>query len=803
MDKNWRKKIRPVLGCRWFRVVAPLAFILGVWFWNCLPDPLFQDPVSTVLEDRNQQLLGAVIASDGQWRFPHQAQVPNRFKTAIIAFEDKRFKNHPGIDLLAIGRALVGNISEGRVTSGASTLTMQVIRLSRKNRPRTYLEKTIEVIQALRLEMSLSKDEILALYASNAPFGGNVVGLDAASWRYFGRRPDQLSWAETATLAVLPNNPSLVHPGRNRNVLEKKRNRLLDQLLELGVLDELSCKLARAEALPQKPLPLPALAPHLLGQVNASQETQQGGIRLRSSLDASQQKSATRIMDQYANKLKDNGIFNGAALVLDNATGEVLAYVGNTGSYTSGEKGSAVDIIPAERSTGSLLKPFLYAAMIKDGQLLPDMLQPDIPTRFGSYAPKNFTYKYERAVPADEALARSLNVPAVRMLNQFGAAPFHHLLKKLGMTTLNRSASHYGLSLVLGGAEGSLWEMAGMYAGMARTLTNFEQANGKYYRDDFRPPTFQLNGTPLNRSATPLAPVLNAGSIWHAFEALTMVKRPEAMGLWQYFSSSQKIAWKTGTSFGFRDAWAIGCTPRFTVGVWFGNADGVGRPGLTGVTTAAPAMFDIFGKLPASEAWFSRPEREMTTIEVCAESGYRAGQACEVHEKRRVASTGLKTRTCPYHRIVHLDKTETFQVNADCYSPAAMVHRPWFVLPPGMAWYYKQHHGGYQDLPAFAEDCVQVYSDETVGMELIYPREPTKIYVPMELDGNPGRAIFEVAHRNPEKAVYWHLDTQFLGVTRQTHQMALNPKPGRHNLVLVDEDGLRLEQTFEALSETR
>ena len=802
MGKQIRDRMGLVLQSRRFQMVAVLLMGLGLWFWFCLPQQLFKDPTSTVLQDRDGQLLGALIAQDGQWRFPHQEQVPERFKTAITTFEDKRFLSHPGVDVLAVGRALLGNISEGRVVSGASTLTMQVIRMSRKNQPRTYLEKVIEAAQALRLELARDKNQIMALYASNAPFGGNVVGLDAASWRYFGRSPHQLSWAETAMLAVLPNHPSLVHPGRNRDVLLKKRNRLLNQLQNTGVIDATTCNLAKAEELPAKPLPLPSLAPHLLVRVRESQKDHKQGIRVTSSVDRQLQKNAVAIMNRYSEKLKDNGIFNGSALVLNNQTGQVLAYVGNTGGYTSGSNGEAVDIISANRSTGSLLKPFLYAGMIRDGRLLPRMLQVDIPTRFGAYSPKNFSYKYEGAVPANEALARSLNVPAVRMLNQYGVAPFHNLLKKLGMTSLFRPSSHYGLSLVLGGAEGSLWELAGLYSGMARTLHHFLESGGRYLHNDFRPPHYGLDPEMGEENWTPRPPVLNAASIWHTLEALTMVKRPEAQGLWQYFSSSKKIAWKTGTSFGFRDAWAIGVTPKYTVGVWFGNADGVGRPGLTGVTTAAPAMFDIFGQLPAENAWFTRPEREMETIDICADSGYRAQEACEIRNVFRVAGSGLKTTPCPYHRTIHLDKTRTWQVHGDCYSPSEMVHASWFVLPPGMAWYYKKHHGSYLELPTFMEGCQSSSDSALAGMELIYPRQPTKIYVPLELDGAPGKAIFEVAHQNPEKTIYWHLDQTFLGSTRQFHQMELNPRPGPHRLVLVDEDGVRLEQTFEALNET-
>ena len=781
------------------RKIAALVVLLSaglVWFYQALPDPLFDDPTATVIEDRDGRLLAARIAADQQWRFPARDRVPEKFSRALICLEDKRFHRHPGVDPLALARAIVQNLRAGRVESGASTLTMQVIRLSRKGQPRTLWEKAIEATLAIRLECSVDKDRILALYAGHAPFGGNVVGLDAAAWRYFGRRADNLSWAEAATLAVLPNNPALIHPGRNRDRLRAKRDRLLHRLHETGAFDALTLELAKAEGLPPAPFPLPMQASHLLHRVHAEYPR---GKRVRTTLDGKLQGQTIEILARFHRRLVTNGVHNGAALVLDNRTGRVLAYVGNTNRQDTlvgdGEDhGHAVDIVPAARSTGSLLKPFLFATALDEGLILPQSLLPDIPTNYGSYQPQNFDHAYRGAVPADLALARSLNIPAVRLQERLGTVRLHHQLKRMGLTHLTRPPSHYGLALILGGAESSMWELAGRYAGLARTLNSYG-ASGTYRADDFAPPKIEVvQAEPELQGSSARAPYLSAGAIWHTLEALTKVDRPDSQGLWQYFTSARRIAWKTGTSFGFRDAWAIGVTPDHTVAVWVGNADGEGRPGLTGVTTAAPIMFELFAKLPRGRHWFSRPDGDLNPVAVCIQSGDRAGMHCPETRERQVPRAGLRVRACRYHQLVHLDAEGRYRVHGDCASPSDMQHRAWFVLPPGQEWFFKRHNPSYRVLPPFHDRCKSGVTERKHAMELIYPRETTKIYIPRELDGQLGKAVFEVAHRHPDTRIFWHLDDRFLGMTHHFHQMALQPKKGKHRLVLVDEAGERLER---------
>lgn len=768
-----------------------VGVLLLLLFWFSLPDPLFKEPSSTVILDREMRLLGARISGDQQWRFPESDSVPEKFSRAIVCYEDKYFRYHPGFNPVALVRAGYLNARRGKVVSGGSTITMQVIRLARKNRDRTYLEKIREVIMAFRLELTHSKRDILRLYASHAPFGGNVVGLEAAAWRYFGRDARQLSWAEAATLAVLPNSPGLIYPGRNPGPLLAKRNRLLFLMLKNGIIDKMTCDLAVSERLPEKPYPLPQLAPHLLARVASEGHK---GARVVTTVDYTLQERVNSILALHSIQLRANEIWNAAAIVVEVNTGQVVVYAGNLLSNGQLVKGNDVDIIRSPRSTGSILKPFLYASMLKEGLLLPNTLVPDIPMQIGGFIPENYSLTYDGAVPAKRALARSLNIPAVKMLQSYGYDQFYALLRKIGMTTLTKPADHYGLALILGGAEARLWDLTGIYASMARRLNHFNGSSQGYSAADFHQPVYLFSEPKKESPVTGQAQWFDAASIWLTFEAMIEVARPDEELQWQRFSSSEKIAWKTGTSFGNRDAWSIGVTPGYVVGVWVGNASGEGRPGLTGIGVAAPILFDIFKSLPGS-GWFRTPYEEMTQIPVCRYSGYRASAICEPVDTVWVQKTGLKTATCPFHQLVHLDKTGKFQVNSGCESPENMKHVAWFVLPPVQEWYFKSRNPFYNVLPPFKPGCQP--GNETRSMEMIYPKNNSSMYIPVDLGGKPGSAVFKVAHRNPAQMIYWHLDDKFMGTTTTIHQMALSPVRGNHRLTLIDQNGEALTIKFE------
>lgn len=761
------------------KVMLAIITILVIGYIFCLPRQLFHVPYSTVVTDRNGELLGARIASDGQWRFPPRTTTPEKIEQCLITFEDKHFYHHWGVNPLSIGRAAYQNLRHKRIISGGSTLTMQTIRLAR-NESRTFGEKAIEMIWATRLEFRASKEEILSMYISHAPFGGNVVGLDAAAWRYFGHSADDLSWAESAMLAVLPNAPAMIHLSKGRKMLLAKRNRLLKQLLDKKVIDASTYELAVSEPLPDEPHPLPQIAPHLVSHFYKERY----GLYTSSTIDRGIQTHIEDLAERWSNEFNRSDIRNLAILVIDIPSNQVIAYCGNV-HFNRKQGGNQVDVIRAPRSTGSILKPFLYYAMLQEGSLLPDMLMPDVPININGFTPQNFSLQYEGAVPASEALARSLNIPVVTMLQKYGVPKFHDFLQQIGFKTINRPSSHYGLSLILGGAEATLWDVTNAYAQMRRSLlTNLppELANAK---------EAAMTVAEMEKGNDKGKLAWNKGAVWQTFDALKEVNRPEEID-WKSIPSMQTIAWKTGTSYGFRDAWAVGVNPRYAVGVWVGNATGEGKPGLVGAQTAGPVLFDVFNYLPSS-SWFERPTGIFIEAEVCRQSGHLKGRFCEETDTVLILPSGLRTEACPYHHPVTLSADESHRIYENCANMEPTLKKSWFTLPPVWEWYYKQHHPEYKPLPPFKAGCGE---DTFLPMQFIYPPMNARIRLPKQLDGSKGYLTAELAHSNPNATVFWHLDDTYRMQTQDFHKISLQPAPGKHSLTAVDGEGNTVSTTF-------
>ena len=749
--------------------------LLLIGYIFCLPRQLFHVPYSTVVTDRNNELLGARIAPDGQWRFPPRTTTPAKIQACFIEFEDNHFFHHWGVNPVSIGRAAYQKLKAGRVISGGSTITMQTIRLARNN-PRTFSEKFIEMIWATRLEFRYSKDKILSLYVSHAPFGGNVVGLDAAAWRYFGHSADDLSWAEAAMLAVLPNSPAMIHLSKSRQALLDKRNRLLTRLHTKGVLDDSSYELALSEPLPQEPKPLPQIAPHL---TDYFYQTRNGNYSV-STIDRGIQLQIEELIERWNGEFSRSDIRNIAILVIDVQKNQPIAYCGNV-HFNKTNSGNQVDIIRSPRSTGSILKPFLYYAMLQEGSILPHTLLPDIPININGFAPQNFSQQFEGAVPASEALARSLNIPTVTMLQRYGVPKFYNFLKQTGISTLTRPASHYGLSLILGGAEGTLWDITCAYTDMARCLKGLDKTNCSLLLSDSAHNALSVVPT---SSFSPCA-------VWQTFDAIKEVNRPEEID-WRTIPSMQTIAWKTGTSYGFRDAWAVGVTPRYAVGVWVGNATGEGKPGLVGARTAGPVMFDVFNLLPSSP-WFVRPSEGFVDAEVCHLSGHLKGRFCEETDTILILPAGLKTEACPYHHRINLSADGTQRIYESCINTEAAIQKNWFTLPPVWEWYYKQRHPEYKTLPPFKPGCGE---DILRPMQFVYPTMNARIFLPKQMDGSKSQLTFELVHSVPQATVYWHLDNNYLAETQDFHKISLLPSSGKHTMTAVDNEGNTVSVTF-------
>ncbi|MBD5164147.1 MAG: penicillin-binding protein 1C [Bacteroidales bacterium] len=701
----------------------------------CLPSHLFEGvPYSTVVTDCHGDLLGARVADDGQWRFPPGDSLPEKFVRAVVEYEDRSFYSHCGVSARGIGRAIVQNVSHGRVVSGGSTITMQTIRLHRRGK-RNIWEKFVEMCMATRLELSLSKAEILRLYTAHAPFGGNVVGIEAAVWRYLGNDGNDMSWAEAATLAVLQNAPSAIHLSKNRDKLLAKRNRLLTRLHDKGELSAEEYALAVEEPLIGQPYPMPQFAPHWVEQFHRRNH----GMLTRSTVDLPLQLRLEDVTSRWRGDLARAGVNDLAAIVAEVSTGNIVAYCGNADIKAS-RPGCWVDVTQAPRSSGSILKPLLYCAAIQEGLILENSILPDIPTDFGGFMPKNFDGSYSGVIGAKSALALSLNIPNVWLLKEFGVARFASILQRCGLKTLNREADRYGLSLILGGAEVTLKDVVNCYARLARYDSCMV----------------------LNDSV----------AIYAMLDAMREVDRPDRLD-WSRASSVQNVAWKTGTSYGGRDGWAIGVTPGYVVGVWVGNADGRGVADLTGARSAGPVMFDIFNLLPAS-GWFKEPQGRLE--KVCRQSGHLAGKYCKDTVLQKVAGNAHKSARCSYCTEIPIS-TDGLRRVVNASEPSVM--QSYFILPPVHKYYYKQVNADYVEPPADM-------SGNQINMKFIYPSDGAVVSIPRQMDGSPGSLTCKVACSTPGEQLFWHLDNHFVGTTTDLHQVQIAPEAGVHKLTVYD-----------------
>jgi len=543
-------------------------------------DTLFPPPLarlgdlSVTVADRGGQPLRVFTNRDGAWRLPVQADaVAPLFVDLLLSYEDRRFASHPGVDPLAVLRAVGQNVGAGRVVSGASTLTMQVARLL-EPRPRTLSAKLIEAARAAQLEWRYDKRAILGMYLTLAPYGGNVEGIRAASLTLFGKPPTELDAAEAALLVALPQAPSRLRADRFPERARAARDKVLDRALEAGLLSAKAVAEAKTEPVPSVRQPLPASAPHLADSVRARRP---GEALVATTLDGGLQRAVEALARREAETLHERAGL--AVLVVDNRTRSVLAYLGSSDALDERRLGP-IDMVRAVRSPGSALKPFIYGLGFDDGVVHPLTQVSDVSTRFGDWAPRNFDRAFNGDLTIQEALQRSLNVPAVMVLDQVGPLRFADALRRAGARLVMPAGSTApGLPVALGGASINLWDMATLYAGLARggmvaPLRVVPGAEGAETR------------------------LLSASAAQQVRAILEGTPPPPGTVQVQDLRASGPIALKTGTSYGFRDAWAFGVTERYTVGVWAGRPDGTPSPDRYGRNTAAPLLFQVYDLLP-------------------------------------------------------------------------------------------------------------------------------------------------------------------------------------------------------------
>ncbi len=762
---------------------VPLVFFLAVVL-TPVPEPLFPGRYSTVVTDRNGKMMRVFLNPDQQWILPPRPDmpVPKKLEQALLTAEDRFFYSHPGVNPFAICRAIWQDARAGRIVSGASTLTMQLARISRP-KPRTVANKVLEMLQAIKIEWRYGKKDILRMYLDHAPFGGNVIGIRAASWKNFGKAPEKLTWSQAATLAVLPNAPGLISPKNGHKLLKEKRNRLLHKLLRHKIIDAATLRDALVEPVPSKSHPFPAMAPHLSRRLHAHFP----GKTVITTIDPEIQKHARALTTNYLNYLKHSGIRNGAVVIAETESGKIRAYIGSQGFFDKSASGQ-VDGVQAPRSTGSILKPFLYALSMDRGLILPDTVMMDIPSHYGSFTPANADHSYAGLVTAREALTQSLNIPAVRLLNAYGVRDFYNFLKQAGMSTLFRPPSAYGLPLVLGGAEAKLIDLAALYRGL-----------GRYGK--FSPLTVVKR--PGQKIASRSEALISPGACFLTLNILRDLKRPGSEYYWELFRDQWPIAWKTGTSYGQRDAWAVGVSPKWTVAVWIGNFDGTGNPEIGGAMTAGPLLFNIFNTLPRGNApaWFPRPEDSLKKITVCKDTGYAIGPDCP---QGRMVDAPIQSefyKTCPWHRAITVTNDEKMSVCSLCWKPGNHKQIKRLSYPPEVIQLLRKRGIDINRIPPHNPKCP---SREGINpLSITYPGAGTRIFLPRDFGGIYQKLLCRVSHREAGAGIFWYMDDHYLGQTRKIHQMPVLATPGWHTLSVIDETGNRATARFHLVRSVR
>ncbi len=764
-----RKKTAAVLG------LSPLVITAGGFLLFLALDYLFPFPVETlgrdpavVISASDGKPLRFFLPGDNHWRFPVKlGEISPKLVESVIASEDRWFYSHPGVNPLAFIRALYTNLKEGKVVSGASTIPMQIARMA-EPKPRTVFSKAEEAFRALQLKRHFEDDELLEIYLNIAPYGGNIEGVGAASYFYFGKSPRALSPDEVALLTVLPRSPSAYDPTRNPSLSKRERNRVLRQLEARGVFPKESVAGVIDKPVPGKKKPQPFLAPHFAEYAYSNISNGEG---LKSTLDISVQKVAEEVARRHIGILRRGGIDNLGIVVIENGSRNLRAMVGSGSYFEKGHSGQ-VNFAVSRRSPGSALKPFLYAMALDEGLVIPDTYVLDVPTDFSGYVAENYDDKYRGRITLNNALILSLNAPAVRILSEVGLPDFHGLLLKGGLSTLDRPSMEYGLPLVLGAGEVTLLDLTNLYAtlaegGVHRPVSVTSEAGQGYA------PT---------RLFSPEASYL-------VTEILTELKRPDMpSGTWALTVDVPEVAWKTGTSYGHRDAWSIGYSDLYTIGVWVGNPDGRGQKGISGAEHAAPILFDLFRAIEGDGAGIKMPEGlNLGTVEVCRESHMLPTPYCG--EKDRVTYIRGVSRipTDNYSRRIFVDSETGELLLGDCIGERPHETRVITTYPPELVAWWMAEGKPVDTIPPLSPHCKDVPSER--APRIVSPDGTTPYRV---LKGMPaGYQRVELVARVSGEAdtLYWYQDGKLVAAAKPYKKLFMPLEAGTHVLVVVDSSG--------------
>ena len=761
-----------------FKYLLIISILLIIFFVLSIvivpfPKKKLSPPPSTVILDKNGKILRVFLSPDDMWRVPVNAEdISPLLKKAVLTYEDNHFYKHFGVNPISIMRAFLANIRAGKIVQGGSTITMQVARLM-EPKSRTFKNKLIELFQAFQMELRYTKNEILTLYFNMAPYGGNIIGIGAASQLYFNKNPEQLSLGECCLLAAIPNSPNKLRPDLNFESAKIARNNVVNLLFRRNKISQQQKSEAQSESIPNKRFLFPFKIPH---HANFLFQKYPRTNVLKTTIDSDIQYSAETILSNHLTPLKKKGISNGAVVIIENQHHQLRALVGSNNFFEKKNSGQVNGAL-AERSPGSALKPFIYALGFENGIIAPESLLYDVPVEYSGYRPVNYDDTYHGAVTAREALIRSLNVPAVNLYAKLSEDGIYSFLKDAGITTLPKPKDYYGLSLILGGCGVNLLELTNLYAGLAK--------GGKFHPVQFLINDLEIQGKQL----------LSQGTCFILSEILSELRRPELPSVWENSINIPKVAWKTGTSYGHRDAWSIGYTPKYTIGVWVGNFDGKGIPELVGAEAAAPVLFSLFNVINKSQEnkWFIQPQT-VKRRQVCSVSGMELGKYC-ASAKDELYLPGISPNLkCTIHQKILVDKKSGKRLCSHCRNGKKYEERIIEKWPVEIATWMERNGFPIDFIPEHYPLCSKILSGNKPI--ILSPTAKTEYKIRKNVDLKYQKILLDATVSNETKTIYWFLDGKLVFSGKPTKKAFIIPRLGTHHIICTDDQGRSSEVLF-------
>ncbi len=757
---------RPYIFLKKFSISILIVY-LSFWFLNFLfPFPIKID-YSPIVYDRNEQILQVYLSKDEKWRVPIQKEnLDQDLVKTILWKEDQWFYWHYGVNPVSVVRAFFSNLLKGKRVSGASTITMQLVRMKTRY-PRTFFYKILEAIRAIQLEWNYSKDEILSFYLNLLPYGGNIEGVYTASWYYFQKLPQNLTTAEQLVLAIIPNQPNSLNIQKNDEAILQKRNQWLKRFYQEGKFSIEVYEQSIKEPIQSYKQLFSKYASHFCQRVIKKFPNEH---RIETTLDLKSQLLVEQIVSNYYPQLKGNEIQNVAVLVVENKTREIIAYVGSPNFEDSLIAGQ-VDAVQAVRSPGSTLKPLVFGTAFENGWITPKTILLDVPMHIAGYAPQNYDEQFRGKVTAEFALSNSLNIPSVYLMKQYGQKNFIDLLCQLKFEQIQKDREQLGLSTILGGCGVTLWELVQLYS----SFPNQGQWKSLKYLKNQKQDSLNF---------------LKPETCYFIYTLLKQLTRPDFPSNFKDTQNLPEIAWKTGTSFGWKDGWSVGFSANYTIGVWVGNHDSRSAPQLNGSTFATPLLFNLFQALEKEKKAIFQMPQNLKMRKVCIETGLPPNHFCENLVEDFYLPLVSSTQKCEHLKKVFVNSSETVSYCVHC-KPDNCKEKYYPNLPPSLVKFYQDKQMIYPKIPIHNPQCKVLKSEQT--LKIFMPKDGAE-YLMDHL--NPKNLSLECEYGVDTDSLYWFINGKFYQSQSPREAIYFKPEPGIFDVKVMDNKGLKDQIRF-------